>query len=93
MIFSVKLSKFCFDLLKNGYSGFFEVADYEYKIKISKFKMTDQLNNFMSFFMNDYFMWMNSVQGSVYSKMMYLDRINIIEKIYANKFQLESSKK
>ena len=44
-------------------------------------------------FRSDYVIWKNFVMGSVYSKIMYLERINIIEKVYANKFQTRIVKK
>ena len=54
--------------------------------------MVDKLTNFISFFRPDYVMWNNLVLRSVYSKIMHIERINIIEKVYVNKFQLESLK-
>ena len=64
-----KVWQFRSNLLRNGYSGLFEVADYDFKVRILNFKV------------------------AVYLKIMYLEIINIIEKVYADKFQLESSKK
>ena len=39
--FLVKHGQFCSNLLRNGYSEVFEVADYESEVKILKFKMAD----------------------------------------------------
>ena len=39
----------------------------------------------MSFLRNDYVIWKNFVLRLVNSKIMYWERINIIEKVYANK--------
>ena len=48
--FMGKLCIFFSNSLRNGYSGIFEVADYESEVRISKFEMADRLTNFMFFF-------------------------------------------
>ena len=64
----------------------FEIADYESEFRILKLKMADKLTNLVSFFKGDYVTWKNFVPRSVYSKIMYLERVNVIEKLYANEF-------
>ena len=43
-------------------------------------------------FRSDYVIWNNLVLGSFYSKIMYSERINTIENVYANKFHANRQK-
>ena len=48
----------------------FDLADYESEVRISKFKIADNLTNSMPFFRSDYVIWKNLGLGFVYMKII-----------------------
>ena len=71
----------------------FRLIFIEFRNKMSAWSIRNDYSGVFKDADYEFQVMISKFKMTVYSKIMYLEKINIMEKIYANKFQLELSKK